>query len=577
MSTALENQPFWPQIVSDLKKKKLRDLAKEHRVPVADLQKALERAGLLPGATNKKVQEAPKPAETPARASSNAAQSDGRSTRRGGATAKLESIRDQLGKVADGVLAERLGIARKTVVEFRKKNNIGAFAGSRQESQAKPAPAPAAEPKRRGRPPKDRSAQATGGSQGTGGAQAQAAPKSEAPAVAPKRRGRPPKNRDVAPVAAAPAPAASEGSDSTTGRASKLDAFRDIIGKVPDREVSERTGMTTENVRMYRQRRGIAAMWREKGAESVTAAPSAKAGGTTSSAAASGGRSAGASGSGGSKGAASGGGTSASAASASTGRGSAAESRGAKASSEGTGRGGSRKAEAPAPRKRGRQPAAPGESKVEKALAVYRDDIGRLPDAELATKAGVSRSAVSAYRQKYKIKASGKGGRPPKNRGGSSSAASSASSGSTSSVQAARSAPAARSEGTRSATQAPSASSAAPITPPRRGRPPKNATSGAGASAGGSGGGTSGGSSAGSSSASTGGGEASASRGASSGGQRSGSNFVYRITALKDGEKRTFALVAPDPVEAVRRAHDHFTKGKWVIRDVRLIAEALPD
>jgi hypothetical protein len=48
---------------------------------------------------------------------------------------------------------------------------------------------------------------------------------------------------------------------------------------------------------------------------------------------------------------------------------------------------------------------------VDKALAAYKDQIGRVPDAEIAQKAGVSRSAVSAWRQKNKVSASGRPGR----------------------------------------------------------------------------------------------------------------------------------------------------------------------
>ena len=65
--------------------------------------------------------------------------------------------------------------------------------------------------------------------------------------------------------------------DVGTGRASKLDGYRDIVGRVPDREVAERTGMTTENVRMYRVRRGISASWRDEPARDIAARASAAA------------------------------------------------------------------------------------------------------------------------------------------------------------------------------------------------------------------------------------------------------------------------------------------------------------
>ena len=49
-------------------------------------------------------------------------------------------------------------------------------------------------------------------------------------------------------------------------RKSKLDQHRDIIGSLPDKEVAERAGVTAENVRTYRLRRGIPALWRGESA-----------------------------------------------------------------------------------------------------------------------------------------------------------------------------------------------------------------------------------------------------------------------------------------------------------------------
>jgi hypothetical protein len=47
------------------------------------------------------------------------------------------------------------------------------------------------------------------------------------------------------------------------GRRSKLDPYRDLLGSVPDGDVAVRAGVTTENVRAYRRRRGITAVWRD--------------------------------------------------------------------------------------------------------------------------------------------------------------------------------------------------------------------------------------------------------------------------------------------------------------------------
>ena len=45
-------------------------------------------------------------------------------------------------------------------------------------------------------------------------------------------------------------------------RRSKVDPFCDQLGEVPDTEIAKLAGVTPENVRAFRQRRGISAKWR---------------------------------------------------------------------------------------------------------------------------------------------------------------------------------------------------------------------------------------------------------------------------------------------------------------------------
>lgn len=59
----------------------------------------------------------------------------------------------------------------------------------------------------------------------------------------------------------APAPAAAA---IKRRRRSKLDGHVDKVGVLPDREVAELAGVTAENVRAYRKRRGIPAGWRDE-------------------------------------------------------------------------------------------------------------------------------------------------------------------------------------------------------------------------------------------------------------------------------------------------------------------------
>ena len=46
-----------------------------------------------------------------------------------------------------------------------------------------------------------------------------------------------------------------------TGRKSKVDSVAHLVGKVSDRDLAEQIGVTAENVRTWRKRRGIEATW----------------------------------------------------------------------------------------------------------------------------------------------------------------------------------------------------------------------------------------------------------------------------------------------------------------------------
>lgn len=51
------------------------------------------------------------------------------------------------------------------------------------------------------------------------------------------------------------------------GRRSRLDPFAHLLGKTSDAEIGRLAGVTAENVRTYRRRRGIKAEWRPAGAD----------------------------------------------------------------------------------------------------------------------------------------------------------------------------------------------------------------------------------------------------------------------------------------------------------------------
>lgn len=162
------------------------------------------------------------------------------------------ALEPDVGHVSDSVIAARLGISRKTVLAWRKRHGIRAF----DDPTPTAAPTPAAPPP----------------------------PGQSSPEAAPARKSKP----------------------------SRLDALAHLLGTLPDREVALQAGVSPENVRMYRQRRGIAAQWRE-----------------------------------------------------------------------------------------GDGPP----TRVERALAAIEDQLGRAPDAEIAARVGVSRSAVTQYRARHNIPA----------------------------------------------------------------------------------------------------------------------------------------------------------------------------
>jgi hypothetical protein len=311
MPEALETLSWWSDAVADLKRKKLRDIAREREVSVKELQAAIKRTGAM--------------AEPAADAGAEAGHLS--------ASERIALHAASLGKVSDGAFASLAGVSRKTVVLYRKAHGIAPFEAGPGVAAAKRSP---------GRPARVAKA-ATGRKAGRGtGVTARSA--------------------KVEPTA----------DGARNQRQSKLDGFLDIVGVLPDKEVAVRAGVTAENVRMFRARRGIAAQWQVDGAPRRGRPARAK---------------------------------SSTAPSASV----APETAGAETP--------------PAPRRRGRPPrvkpaegaepsATSEQNLVDRALAPLLDKVGTVSDAEIATAAGISRSAVSAYRKKHGIRAAGRGGRP---------------------------------------------------------------------------------------------------------------------------------------------------------------------
>lgn len=209
----------------------------------------------------------------------------------------LERFRSQLGKVGDHVIAARAGVTRESVGKFRRDNAIPAYDGFRTGPRQRPDPVAQVEPvppspsvtppSTPPHPPGRRSAiDAFADLLGTVPDHvvgAMAGVSRDAVKEYRKRRGigrfyaRPQSQTSnqpeaVPPAATAPrAPVADPGVASAAAttvpnaarvplkrhRASKIDAFADLVGVLPDRTVASRAGVTVGNVQAWRTRRGI--------------------------------------------------------------------------------------------------------------------------------------------------------------------------------------------------------------------------------------------------------------------------------------------------------------------------------
>ncbi len=134
---------------------------------------------------------------------------DGRYRNKAHLVARYESL---LGVRTDGEVAELAGVSKMTVANYRARAGIAPY-----------------------RPPK-------------GGASTEETVKAAKPAKRSKKKQR-------------------------TPRASKIDAFVGLLGRVPDRAVAEKAGVTVGAVQQYRKRLGIAASGRPAEPTAASAAP----------------------------------------------------------------------------------------------------------------------------------------------------------------------------------------------------------------------------------------------------------------------------------------------------------------
>ncbi|MFZ5476902.1 MAG: helix-turn-helix domain-containing protein [Myxococcota bacterium] len=173
----------------------------------------------------------------------------------------LAAFHDRLGKVADQVIADEAGVPRTAVGDYRRKVGIPAYDGFRHQPRKTPEHVEGPAPGRRssidpyvhllGTVPDSEIAAMAGVTR-------------EAVTKLRARRGIPgfgtaaPVNQSPGPSVVVEAPAPAE-VPPPSRRASKLDAFRDIVGVLSDAEVAARSGVSAEGVRMFRKRNGIPA------------------------------------------------------------------------------------------------------------------------------------------------------------------------------------------------------------------------------------------------------------------------------------------------------------------------------
>ena len=130
-------------------------------------------------------------------------------------SSKLDAHRDVIGKLTDREVAALAGVSRDVVRDYRKRHNI----------------------------PSEHAAQVAATAEVATGAPTDTAPPSTVADAAQRTR---------------PAKATAK---QRRPRVSKLDPFVHLIGKLSDRDVAALAGVTYENVRAYRARRGIARRW----------------------------------------------------------------------------------------------------------------------------------------------------------------------------------------------------------------------------------------------------------------------------------------------------------------------------
>lgn len=210
MTEHLESTDLWPAIEPWLDQLPLKQLSVRFDVEPGAIAGAIRRTGaarsgrvrlVRPKALRERGMETKMPTD------------NGKPDPRPG-TRDIEILRywDLLGKVPDGEIATKAGVSAGTIFNFRHRHDIDAYQRGDDDDggMSKPAKAKAAKTTRKTQTRPSKSKKAS------------------------KRRKRP-------------------------GRPSKLEPYRDQLGKVPDQALADKVGLTLAAVRAYRRRHGIPA------------------------------------------------------------------------------------------------------------------------------------------------------------------------------------------------------------------------------------------------------------------------------------------------------------------------------
>lgn len=193
-------------------------------------------------------------------------------------TAKLEAVKHLMGELPDHKVAEEAGVTASAVGRYRRKHGIAAYEGYkfgvRDQEGSESANSDGAEASGEG---EGAETEGEGGGRRGRGKDRKLRKSKLSPFF--DELGKVP-DREVADKAGVSVeavrmyrrrhdiPLLARASRKGTGtgrprrRTSKLDPYREQLGKVPDREIAEQAGVTSENVRSYRRRHGIVATWR---------------------------------------------------------------------------------------------------------------------------------------------------------------------------------------------------------------------------------------------------------------------------------------------------------------------------